>query len=309
MDYKNSYFAEFTKEVTTIELDSVEFDRWGEVEYDEDDKPIQIMRASRYTSKKNELAKNYDVYINQIAQHTLNELTLQRDDVLKRIVNRLAQMDDHIDDAWKVYFEQNKLWWDGKFSSLDFEWKFFHFFNIPVTRSAGMMENPDFEKGKTTDNFFWDIHDAMMYKQGAVKWVLWHLREQLGVQHPQEEVEPKDNNLPSVDRRITKKITQDVFAQLYHYCLSVDPKVDRTELAARYEISVTQKLNDRISYYHYPNSRTGAGSEGSKTYKTRFLDFEAVIALLKEEGNSDAARRAETEFSAFKLNNHSNFEE
>lgn len=216
MEYKNSYFAEFTQEVTTIELDYLNHGRYGHRYYDnshsdDDGESPMLIRASKYSSVKGIGANDYDVKINEIAQHTLNELTLQSDEILFRVVKRLIQLDEHINDAWKLYFEQFELWSAGKFSSLNFEWKFFHFFNIPVTRSTGFMDDPSFEKGETTSDFFMDLHDAMMYKQGAIKWVLWHLREQLGIAHDEEERNPKKSGLPSVDNnRDTAKATRAV---------------------------------------------------------------------------------------------------
>lgn len=294
MDYKNSYFAEFTKEVTTIELDYTEFDRRGEDMYDEDDQPIQLIRASRYASTKWERAENYDTFINEIAQHTLNELTLQTNEVLIRIVKRLAQMDAHINDAWKIYFKQYELWRGGQFSSLDFEWKFFHFFNISVSRSAGMMEDPDFEKGKTTDDFFSDIHDAMMYKQGGVKWVLWHLREQLGIEHSKEEEDPKSSDLPSVDRSGKNPYNQHVYALIYNY---IGNNVEKEQLEKEFDFTMTAKQKQLIRYYEIAPNRKGQG--GGKGYRARIDDFKSVIKLLQAKGYSDAARNAEEEYLAY----------
>ncbi|HEV7348207.1 hypothetical protein [Telluribacter sp.] len=303
MNYKTSYFEQLTKEATTIEVDYQMNDRWGNPIYDEKREEYaleMLIRASKYSSKKNGNSSDYDVYINEIAQHTLSELILLPDEVVLRIIKRLQQIDKHINDAWKVLFEYWEKWNNDNFSSFDFEWKFFHLFNIPITRSTGVGEDPNFDKGKTTDSFFWDLHDAMMYKQGAVKWVLWYLKEQMGIPHEEDEQDPKDSKQPSPDNSIGKQQikNQDVFALLCHY---LKDEIDYKELASQYEMPLTDKQMQVIEYYHYPSNRTGVN--GRKKHKARIKDFENLIQLLCERGDGCRTQKAKEDYSVY-LENH-----
>ncbi|WP_247237755.1 hypothetical protein [Telluribacter sp. SYSU D00476] len=307
MNYKSSYFEQLTQEATTIELDYVDYDRWGEPEYDEDEDedeedytPEVLIRASRYCSRKDDNINGYDVFINAIAQHTLSELTLLPDEVVKRVIQRLQQIDERINDAWKILFEHWDRWSKNSFSSLDFEWKFFHFFNIPITRSTGAYDDPHFEKGRTTDSFFWDLHDAMMYKQGAVKWLIWYLKEQTGLSHEEDETDPRNSEQPSPDKSKVEQGPQNqhVFALL---CLYIGDE-KRESLAEEYGVNLSPKQVQIIDYYRtsLATERTGEG-EGYANRKpsTRKKDFEKVIKIIESRGDVEALKRVENEYSMF----------
>ncbi len=308
MNYKGSYLEELTKEVTSISLEYVNFDRWGEVEYADDIKPLTLIRAPIYSSKESPEGGDYDNFINRISQHALNEITVLSKEVVERVVKRLDQLDKHIDRAWTVYFKHWGLFSDGKFSSLQFQWDFFHFFNIPITNRAGIMENPNFDKGITTDNFFWDLHDAMMYKQGAIKLIVSSLRIQLDGSRDQTEEqvvtlndgEESGDEPKPLERKPPLSIKQ---LALIHFYLNSSLSFDEIhEMLESYGHSSVKAYENELRDCTKINKRVGKVNN-RKSYTSISNNFKEVIQYLANHGKLDEADKASKDLELFKANN------
>lgn len=309
MDYKGSYFEELTNEVTTIQVDFVDYDRYGNVDYTEDLEPVILIRASQYTSKNDSESGKYSIYINNIAQHTLHEISLLSNDVVKRMLRRFEQIDERIDKAWKELFKHWGLFTDQKFSALDFQWTFYGYFNIPIEASAGYMDNQNFDKGITTDSFFWDLHDAMMYKQGAVKWILWHLKDHVEIEaesEPESKPESEDltnevnevDSLPSLDNLdSSNKLSLMQVAMVYQYLkLTINSEHEGNDIALRYGWKSGKKLKQNFDSLHTTRERTTLKTDHITAYRNKSNDFKKTIFHLNSLNKVEEAKEAERDF-------------
>jgi hypothetical protein len=310
MEQKPNYFIQLTTEASTIELDYTNLDRWGHHVFDEDEEtPVQLIRASKYSSVLRDGANSYEVFIKDLAQKANAELTFAPSEVHERAVKMLEQSDERIDEAWKVFLEHWDKWAQRRFSSFGFELKYFHFFNIQRTRTVGAYEEADFEKGKTTDNFFWDLHDAMMYKQEAVKWLLWQLKPQEQDEEPdttdEQPTQPQEQeDEPGQPQQSGKeparlKINQHVFALLCHYL--EDETV--ADLAKELDAKLSKKQYQLIGYYILSIHRKGAGPGfNGVSQEQRDKNFQLVMDILRDRGIKDALERAQNDYSEFLSN-------
>ncbi len=235
MRYKQTYFEQFIEEATTIQIDYTTFNRIGEeVIVPNNRQPIlipgsllddgvlismnrpdKIIRASRYSSLRGEgkpESSNYDTFLNSLATHTISEATFLKTKAAKKRIATLTGIDKKITEAKKILARHRNLWHGGKFQSFFFESEFFPYFNIPGTQTMAVGINPNFRDGITTEDFFWDLQDAIIYKQRAVKKVIEGLKEQNAIideneseskrkQRPLEQQRAKEHLPPKLTRR------------------------------------------------------------------------------------------------------------
>ncbi|QIP12232.1 hypothetical protein G8759_06110 [Spirosoma aureum] len=168
---RGSYIAELIHELTNIDIDSSNIDRYGHF-VDESNTNIIAIRASRYSSRIDGI-EAYDYYINNIVEQVLTELAFISFEECQRFLKRLALISEKFSKAWTLYFEHLHFFYEGNFSAQNFELNFFHLFNIPINNKG--LGGVNFFNLKTTDDFWSDLHDALMYKEGA----LLHITEDL----------------------------------------------------------------------------------------------------------------------------------
>ena len=199
---KGSHLSELIHELTNMDIDSSNISRHGDFVNDEDMNEKAI-RLSRYVSSSTDLA-SYSRYARNLVQQSVTELTFMSERECEQVFKRFDLLSERFTKAWDLYFKHHELFYEGKFSSLEFEWAFFHLFNIPIRRS-GAMDVSDFGELKTTGDFWSDLHDALMYKQGMLLELSHDLREIYNI--PQPENEAKRESLQNANSEIVRELS------------------------------------------------------------------------------------------------------
>ena len=166
----NSYNA-LIKEATHIEWDKSQINRFGQ-DYSNDEN-FWAIRASRYNQRMKE--NNYGDKITILRNNALNEITLLTDEQIRQCIKRLTLISqDYFDNLFPTFTEWLGKWDSGQFKAFDFELKFFPLFNMKAARVV-CADSPDFNGLTTTSDFFSDLSDALMYKNGAILHLLYDL--------------------------------------------------------------------------------------------------------------------------------------
>ena len=152
------------KEVTTIEWDKSQLDRFGEEYPGKTD--AWAIRASRYNQR--EQKENYGNQLDDLRERVYNELSILPDDQIRKCIKRLTLLsNEYIDKYFPEYFKFGSLWYSGEFKAMDFELKFFPWFKMQAIH-VYYPDSQDFNDLVTTEDFFYDLQDALMYKHGII---------------------------------------------------------------------------------------------------------------------------------------------
>ncbi len=305
LTYKGSYFEIFVKELTSLDIDFSTFDEYGYPQFAYDEKGLlyedaqtgearmqKIWRASKYSQREG----TYSEYMDRLGQDVLSELSLIDPIQAQSILKRLELLQNNITKAWKVYFDEFHKFQSQDFDSWDFELKFFHLFGLKASR----FNMDSYSKGSITQTFWWELQDALMYKEGALKLLVYHLKEM----YFPEQIEPKEEmpETPTVTKVLPKlNIALDGYremegiAMLYGYLdinLTLDEATYIGELCNR--VGGQGLLND-IKRYCIPRERTGFDGEKPRGYKLKLNRFDWIIEKLTQIGKSELVAVASEE--------------
>ncbi len=146
----------FFKEVQTIEIRSV---------------PVQgnipIMSLEHYDQS----TSNYEADTAEIRRLALTVILLLSKEQIQFTVNRLQLINEKLTDFWKFYSEQFKKYRENEFSTDEFIYYLGGYFTLNIPKNGIHTSS----MGRVND-FLVNLHDAVMFKQGGVKYILYEIK-------------------------------------------------------------------------------------------------------------------------------------
>lgn len=150
---------------------------WEVQSIDVHDKLIEGRSPAMTLEHYDQTTANYDAEVIKLREIALTTLLQLNSDQIQFNVNRLQLLDERMSRFWKWFSEENKKHREGEFSTSEFLYFLNRYLQVNRTKFEVMTSWLE-----DTQSFLHDLHDAMMYKQAGVKYLLYEIKEITGIQ-------------------------------------------------------------------------------------------------------------------------------
>jgi hypothetical protein len=180
IDLKNYALNRYLEEIQTLEIKVFSLDfkniehriRYNiPSDYVSNVPILKLLDLSHYNSKKSD----YDNHMKRLQQEALTEISFLSTEQLTNQLKRIEQIENRLSVAYNLYHEFSDSFSSNKLTALDIDMKLPAFFIVPPHND-----------GQITQDFLYDMQDALMYKHGSIKGFISQIKKLIGI--PEKEI-------------------------------------------------------------------------------------------------------------------------
>jgi len=159
-----SNYNNYTLEILNLKIESDSF----------------ILKASKSKEltldHNSQIESNYENKLKKLQQLALNDLSLLDQSQIKLVIKRLEEINGRFDKFWKVYKKWFSQFEKQEFDIYDFKGKLNQYFTVQKS-SLNIISK----------NTFFQLHDAVVFKQGSLLGLIEQVRQLIGLKKPLRE--------------------------------------------------------------------------------------------------------------------------
>jgi hypothetical protein len=140
--------------------------------------------------KYNQFKRIYESHISNLENRAIVDLLSLPVENIKMQYRLLLIIKEDLSKALKTLFSLAERDRQGQMNKIDLEIEFYPFFNVPPH-----------ESGNISQDFIYDLHDAIMFKRGAVSSLIWHIENVLGIKKEEPKKDVANEVTETIDSR------------------------------------------------------------------------------------------------------------